>query len=127
MKKLTVRFWGLAFFMAGVAQALAGNVLINEIMYHPASGNLNESYVELFNPGPGAADLSGWQFTKGFHFVFPANTVIASGAYLVVAADATAFAAKYPGVTNFVAGWTAPMSTHVQNVASHRWSPPRIG
>jgi hypothetical protein len=104
----------ITFSLTFITRAFAGNVLINEIMYHPASGNLGESYVELFNPGPGPANLSGWRFTKGFDYVFPTNTVIAPAAYLVVAADATAFAARYPGVTNFVAGWTAPMSTHVQ-------------
>jgi hypothetical protein len=46
-------------------------------MYHPASENLNESYVELYNPGPGATNLSGFQFTKGFQFVFLTNSVLA--------------------------------------------------
>src|SRR5450759_259743 len=103
-----------AILMESAFPAIAGTVLINEIMYHPDSQNLNESYVELFNPGPGAADISGWQFTQGFLYVFPSNTVVGPGTYLVVAANSAAFAAKYPGITNFVAGWNAPMSTHVQ-------------
>ena len=61
----------------GTTIALSQNVLINEIMYHPASENLNESYVELYNPGPGATNLSGFQFTKGFQFVFLTNSVLA--------------------------------------------------
>ena len=110
-----LRRWCLtACLLTCVMPALAANVLINEIMYHPASGNLQESYVELFNPGPGAAELSGWRFTKGFQYVFTAPFVLAPGSYLVVAADGPAFARKYPGVTNFVAGWAAPMSSHVQ-------------
>ena len=115
MKTLNLHpFFFAVVLLTGTTAALAQNVLINEIMYHPVSENLNESYVELYNPGPSAADLSGWQFTKGFRYVFPANTVMASGAYLVVAADGATFAGRYPGVTNFVAGWVAPMSTHVQ-------------
>ncbi len=115
MKILKIQFWLTAILFSFCAPcAFAANVMINEIMYHPASENLNESYVELYNPTAGAVDLSGWQFTKGFQYVFPANTTLAAGGYLVVAADGTAFAGKYPGVLNFVAGWTPPMSTHVQ-------------
>src|SRR5665213_1640293 len=115
MKTLMIRFFCVTTLaLTCTARIFAGNVLINEIMYHPASGNLDESYVELYNPGPEATNLSGFQFTKGVSYVFPANTVLAAGAYLVVTADGTAFTSKYPGVTNFVAGWTAPMSKHVQ-------------
>lgn len=115
MKSLIIRFLPVTLLLSAcVHSAWAGSVLINEIMHHPASGNLNESYVELYNPGPGATNLSGFKFTKGFAYVFPTNTVLADGAYLVVAANGAAFASKYPGVTNFVAGWVPPMSTHVQ-------------
>ncbi len=115
MNILMLRFWAVAILLLSCdPRLLAGNVLIDEIMYHPASENLNESYVELYNPGPGATNLSGFKFTKGFTYVFPSNTMLAAGAYLVVAADSAAFASRYPGVTNFVAGWAPPMSTHVQ-------------
>ena len=87
--------------------AFATKVVIDEIMYFPASGKLEESYVELYNADTIAADLSGWTFAKGLQFSFPTNTHLAPGAYLVVAADASAFTAKYPGVTNFLAGWVA--------------------
>jgi hypothetical protein len=99
--------------MAATHAAFGTNVIINEIMYFPASGNLRESYIELYNADTVAADLSGWAFTKGLQFSFPANTLLAPKAYLVVAADASAFAAKYPGVTNFLAGWIPPMGAHV--------------
>lgn len=61
------------------------DVVINEIMYHPASENLRESYIELYNPGTLETDLSGWRFTKGLPFVFPTNTMLGPGGYLVVA------------------------------------------
>jgi hypothetical protein len=81
-------------------------VVINEIMYHPASGNVLESYVELRNLDNVATNISGWRFTKGIQFTFPTNTTLGAGAYLVVAADRTAFTNKYPSVPNFVAGFT---------------------
>src|ERR1035437_1220573 len=115
MKKHVLRFFCVTIWVfISITRASAANVAINEIMYHPGSENLNESYVELYNPGPGAANLSGWQFTKGLQYVFPTNTGLAAGAYLVVAANGPAFTSKYPGVTNFVAGWVAPMSSHLQ-------------
>jgi len=114
MKTLISPFFYLPALLLCAVQAFAANVVINEIMYHPASENLKESYVELYNPASTAANLSGWQFTKGIQYVFPTNTVLSPGAYLVIAADSAAFAGKYPGVTNFVAGWTAPMTTHLQ-------------
>lgn len=114
MKKLFGIFACASLLLGSALVARAQNVVINEIMYHPASENLLESYVELFNPGTAEANLSGWQFTKGLNFVIPANTILGPGGYLVVAADGPVFAAKHPGVTNYVAGWTAPMGSHVQ-------------
>src|SRR5262245_12538159 len=99
----------------GIAQpAFAANVIINEIMYHPSSGNPRESYIELYNTGTVAANLSGWRFTKGLQFTFPTNSSLAPGAYVVLAADRSAFTNKYPGVNNFVAGWSPPMGAHLR-------------
>src|SRR6266436_10132531 len=98
-----------AFFLAQIVTA-SGEVVINEIMYHPASGNLLESYMELRNTAAVATNLSGCRFTKGIQFTFPTNTVLAPSAYLVVAANGPAFANKYPGMTNLVAGFSAPIT-----------------
>ena len=111
MKKNAVLL--LASLVLGLASASASQVLINEIMYHPASENLLESYVELYNPGTYAENLSGWRFTKGLQYVFPTNTVLAAGGYLVVAADAGVFSAKHAGVTNYIFGWAPPMGSHL--------------
>jgi hypothetical protein len=112
--KIAPRFLLTALLsMVAAPAVLATDVVINEIMYFPASGNLHESYIELYNADTATADLSGWAFNKGLQFSFPTNTLLGPGAYLVVAADASAFAAKYPGVTNFLAGWVPPMGVHV--------------
>jgi hypothetical protein len=95
------------------SSAFAG-VVINEIMYHPASDNVLESYVELRNLDNIATNISGWRFTKGIEFTFPTNSTLGAGAYLVVAADRTAFTNKYPGVLNFVAGWTGVVGHDVR-------------
>jgi hypothetical protein len=112
--RIALRFLLTALLsMVATPAAFATNVVINEIMYFPASGNLHESYIELYNADTATADLSGWAFANGLQFSFPTNTLLAPGAYLVVAADASAFTAKYPGVTNFLAGWVPPMGAHV--------------
>lgn len=102
--------FGCLFVASGIVQA---SVRINEIMYHPASGDPRESYVELYNSGGTPVNLTGWRFGKGLDFAFPSSTAIAPLGYLVVAADRAAFSRKYPQVTNVLSGWTAPMSSHL--------------
>jgi len=105
--------WSLFLLTLLLVQAqLRAEVVISEIMYHPASETTTEEYIELHNSGPTDIDVSGWQFTSGVQFSLPAAppTIIPTGGYLVVAADAAAFSAKYPAVTNFVAGWAGQLS-----------------
>ena len=103
----------LALLLSG---PLAAEVVISEIMYHPASELVTEEFLELSNTGPAATDISGWSFTSGISFTVPPATSIPAGGRLVVAANAAAFSAKYPGVTNFVAGWTGRLSNSSNKV-----------
>jgi len=70
-------------------------VVITEIMYHPASDNDAEEFVELYNAGPEVVDLSGWSIDGGIRYRFPADATLAPGAYLVVANDPDSVNAKY--------------------------------
>ena len=90
-------------------------IVINEIMYHPASESILEEYVELFNRGLTTVDLSGWKFVDGIDYEFGAVT-IAPGEYLVVAADVGVFSAKYETVTNVVGGWTGRLSNRSDEI-----------
>jgi hypothetical protein len=111
-----IRSWCVASFclLTVCSKLFAGGVLINEVMHHPSSGQLGQSFVELYNSGTTTADLSGWRFTKGFQFIFPAGTSMSPGAYLVVASDRSSFTNKYPDVTNYLSGWLAPMSSQLR-------------
>jgi hypothetical protein len=61
-------------------------VVINEINNNPLnSKSVPGEFVELYNPLTTAVDLSGWAFTKGVEFLFPAGTFISPKGYLVVA------------------------------------------
>ena len=107
-RRRSVAAFFLAFGLCHVSN-LRASVLINEIMYHPASENVLEEYIELFNNGPANVNLSGWRFSKGVEFTFPGVTISAHS-YLVVAADVATFTSKYPGVTNVVGNWTGRLS-----------------
>jgi hypothetical protein len=75
------------------------DIVINELMYAPLSGADQDQYVELFNRGEHPVDLSGWKFTAGISFVFPTNTTLAAGAYLVVGKNVSRLRSNYAQLT----------------------------
>ncbi|MCP4872445.1 MAG: hypothetical protein GY898_27440 [Proteobacteria bacterium] len=58
------------------------DVVINEVMYHPAVGA--EEWVEVYNRGADAVDLSGWSLVDAVGFEFPPGSVLEADGYLVV-------------------------------------------
>ena len=69
-------------------------VVINELMYHPASVYERREFLELHNTGTTPVDLSGW-CVDGIGFCFPAGASIPAGGYRVLAADAAQFQSAY--------------------------------
>jgi hypothetical protein len=61
------------------------DIVINEVMYHPIDDDHAKEYVELYNRGSQTVSLTGWRFSNGINYAFPAGTAIAAGGYLVVA------------------------------------------
>jgi hypothetical protein len=57
-----------------------------------------QQWIELHNRSDHPVDLGGWQLTDAVRFVFPAQTILDSGAYLVVARNAAALAAEHPDI-----------------------------
>ena len=82
---------------------LVSDIVINELMYDPISGNDDDQYVELYNRGTNTVSLGAWQLTGGISFTFPSNIVLAADGYLVVARNLTNLFAHY---TNLNAGNT---------------------
>ncbi|MGB7749565.1 MAG: lamin tail domain-containing protein [Verrucomicrobiia bacterium] len=76
-----------------------GDIVINELMYDPISGNDDDQYIELYNKGTNTINLAGWQFTSGVTFTFPSITIAPNG-YLVVARDLTNLFAKYTNLNS---------------------------
>jgi hypothetical protein len=71
------------------AVAPTGTVVINEI----AANGAGEDWVEFYNSGESDVDLGGWLFTDSdpeHSYVFPDNTLLSVGAFLVVARSSTA-------------------------------------
>lgn len=83
--------------------------MINEILFRPGTAfpeNTALEFIELHNPGDQAADLTGWKLVDGVDYSFPPGTVMAPGAYLVVAADPSALAAA-SGFSGALGPWGA--------------------
>ena len=81
----------------GTSPSPAGQVVINEIMYAPATNNAQ--FVELYNNSTNTTfDLSGWQL-QGLSYTFPNGSIIGPTNYLVLAVNGAAFAEAY-GATN---------------------------
>lgn len=90
-----------ATFGAPNSAPLASPVVINEVMYHPATGG-NE-YVELKNVTSAAVNLydpanpqNTWKLTEGISFTFPTGASIPANGYaLIVKTSPSFFRSKY--------------------------------
>ena len=83
----------------GTANAFTVNdgIVINEIMYNAPNGSL-EQWVELYNKSAGPVDISGWHFSDGIAFTFPASTTLGAGEYALVVWNVASFNALHPGL-----------------------------
>lgn len=85
-----VLFLGVLLGTALPAQAgSGGRVVLNEVFYDADGADAEHEWVELYNAGDEAAEIGGWRieragaaFAKAF--VFPADTAIPPGGFLVV-------------------------------------------
>ena len=98
---------------------VTGDIVINELMYDPISGNDDDQYIELYNKGTNMINLSGWQFTSGVTFTIPTNTTLPPDGYLVVARNQTNLFAHYPNLNagNTVGNYTGSLAHHGERVA----------
>lgn len=69
------------------AAAASGDVVFNEIMYHPEDDRPDGEFIELFNRSGAPIDLSGWCI-DGISYCFPAGTVVAASGFLVTRSSA---------------------------------------
>src|SRR5438876_10674231 len=78
-----------------VLTSASAEIVINEIHYNPDVKTEPVEFIELVNAGSNTVDLSGWYFSDGINFTFPAATFLAAGAYRVVAQHPAAVQGKF--------------------------------
>jgi regulation of enolase protein 1 (concanavalin A-like superfamily) len=90
---------------------LIGDIVINELMYDPISGNDDDQYIELYNKGTNTVNLAGWQLLSAVTFTFPSINIAPNGC-VVVGRNVTNLFAKYPNLSsgNTVGNYSGKLS-----------------
>jgi hypothetical protein len=86
------------------------HVKINEIFYNTPDNTLRGEFVEIVNPLSTPVDISGWKFTRGIAYTFPPGTILAPGAFAVVAEHPATLEALY-GVVGAYGPWVGGLSS----------------
>ncbi len=90
------------------AATLFRDIVINEIMYNPITGNTDDEYIELYNKGTNTIDLKNWRFASGISFKFTNSLLMAPDSYVVVARNRGNLVYKYspgnPGLSAITVG-----------------------
>ncbi len=96
------------------AELVAGKETSPAVPGTPYEARDEYEWLELYNKGIAPVDLSGWKFTDGIDFEFPAGTVVGPNQYLVVARNAAVLSPLYPN-TRIVGDFGGSLSN------SHDW------
>jgi hypothetical protein len=78
-----------------VSAASPGDVVINELMYNPSTGNQNDEFIEIYNTTASPISLDGWCFTEGISVCFDSSYTLGAHDYLVLSPDSAQFAITY--------------------------------
>ena len=85
-------------------------------MYNPITGDDDDEYVELYNSGSMATNLSGWRLADGIDFTFPANTILAPDSFLVVAKNAAELQSKYSLFSGVLGNYTGSLKNSGERI-----------
>ena len=114
-------FYALAARTPGAKNSaiFIGDIVINELMYNPISGNDDDQYIELYNKGTNTVSLANWQFTDGVTYTFPSGASLAPNAYLVVARNMTQLFSKYTNLNtgNTLGNYSGSLAHHGEHLA----------
>lgn len=87
-----------------VARSSSAQIVISEIMYNPqgtdrVAGEFSKEWVEIYNTGTSAVDLSGWTLEdledNSVSSAFPVGTMLAGNSALVLTGDSATFDANW--------------------------------
>ncbi len=74
-------------------------ITIGAVDFNPASGNQEQEYIQLTNPGAFVADISGWKLGGAVTMTFDPGTVIPAGGSIYASPNALAFRTRSTGPT----------------------------
>lgn len=96
------------------------NIVINEISYNPPEDPDLVEFIELYNAEATPIDISGWSLTEFASpgYTFPSATILAAGAFVVVAKDPSALLAA--------TGYSTPHQWSVNDSLSNGGEPIRL-
>lgn len=107
-------FSGLACSSMGLPNCppRRSELVINEIMYAPITGDPDDEYIELYNRSSAHWHADGSHIAGGVEFTIPSDTVIAPNSYLVVAKNPERMIARYPHLNsgNVVGGFLGDLN-----------------
>lgn len=109
-----------------VEPASSSNLVISEIMYHPADPSPAEvnagfvdpeafEYLELTNIGTKPVNLTGVRFVGNLEYDFASEATLAPGARTLIARDRAAFSARYPSSVSLLAAGAFLNGTGLNN------------
>ena len=92
-------------------------VMITEIFYSSSGPDSSEDWLELYNAGPGTADLSGWNICgNGECAVLPNDLTLSEGNYLVLCQSLSAFQLAYPDATDAIQAFPFGLSSSAEEL-----------
>jgi hypothetical protein len=77
---------------------LQRDLVVNEIMYAPITGDNDDEFIELYNRGNTAISLAGWKLAQAATFTFPTNASIPAKGYVVLGRNLARLVANYPNL-----------------------------
>jgi hypothetical protein len=80
------------------------HIIINEINYNSASSIDAGDWIEIYNGGDDAKDISSWRISDSENshvYLIPQNTILEPKAFLVICRDSSLFISQYPAVSNY--------------------------
>jgi hypothetical protein len=85
----------------------------------PDSKSRFTEFIEIFNPTPETVDLSQWSLTGGIRFSFPPGTMLAPGAWIVVAEN-PGHLQSFLGYPNALGPWSGNLANEGDEIVLRR-------
>lgn len=83
-----MRYYLVLLLFLGVLPGVLADILITEVMYNPETSEFDTEYLELYNQGEQAVDISGWMInTTTLQATIPEETAIAANSFFLIADD----------------------------------------